>query len=69
MPGVFWLLDKASCGVLYEKFSLKPEECFFIDDVQKNIDGAKATGMNGHCHSSTDIEGLKNALRAVGVKI
>ena len=61
--------EKEIYEVLYEKFSLKPEECFFIDDVQKNIDGAKATGMNGHCHSNTDMEGLKNALRDAGVKI
>lgn len=42
---------------LYETFSLKPEECFFIDDVQANIDGAKATGMDGHCycHGNLDI--------------
>lgn len=32
----------------YERFSLKPEECFFIDDLQDNIDGAKTTGMDGY---------------------
>ena len=42
---------------LYETFSLRPEECFFIDDVQANIDGAAATGMQGHCyyHGELDI--------------
>lgn len=54
---------------LYEKFSLKPEECFFIDDVQKNIDGARATGMDGHCYYHGDIEILKAALKEKGVKI
>jgi len=54
---------------LYEKFSLNPEECFFIDDVQKNIDGAIATGMDGHCYSHGDIEILKSALKEKGVKI
>lgn len=44
---------------LYETFSLKPEECFFIDDVQANIDGAKATGMDGHCYYHGDLEILK----------
>ncbi len=33
-----------------EKFSLKAEECFFIDDMQVNIDGAKAVGIDGYCH-------------------
>ena len=40
---------------LYETFSLKPEECFFIDDVQANIDGAAATGMQGHCYYHGDL--------------
>jgi len=61
--------EKEIYMALYEKFSLIPEECYFIDDVQKNIDGAKATGMIGHCHSHTDMEGLKSALRDAGVKI
>lgn len=54
---------------LYEKFSLNPDECFFIDDVQANIDGAKAAGMDGHCYSHGDIEILRNALREKGVMI
>lgn len=54
---------------LYEKFSLNPDECFFIDDVQANIDGAKAAGMDGHCYSHGDIEILRNALREKGVRI
>ncbi len=54
---------------LYEKYSLKPDECWFIDDVQKNIDGAKATGMGGHCYSHGDIETLKTAMRDNGINI
>lgn len=54
---------------LYKKFSLNPEECFFIDDVQKNIDGARATGMDGHCYYHGDIEILKKDLISKGVKI
>lgn len=54
---------------LYEKFSLNPEECFFIDDVQKNIDGARATGMDGHCYHHGDIEILKAALIENGINI
>ena len=54
---------------LYDKFSLKPEECYFIDDVQKNIDGAKATGMDGHCYYHGDIEILRTAMRKKGIKI
>lgn len=48
---------------LYETFSLNPEECFFIDDVQANIDGAAATGMQGHCYYHGDLEILKQDMR------
>ncbi|MBP3697675.1 MAG: HAD family phosphatase [Clostridia bacterium] len=52
---------------LYETFSLKPEECFFIDDVQANIDGAKATGMDGHCYYHGDLEILKRDMEQKGI--
>lgn len=32
---------------LYRTYNLNPEECFFIDDLEKNIRGAKETGMDG----------------------
>lgn len=54
---------------LFEKFSLNPEECYFIDDVQKNIDGARAAGMDGHCYYHGDVEILKEALKEKGVRI
>ena len=52
---------------LYETFSLKPEECFFIDDVQANIDGAKATGMDGHCYYHGDLNILKRDMEQKGI--
>lgn len=61
--------EKEIYEALYEKFSLNPEECYFIDDVQANIDGAKATGMDGHCYYHGDIEILKTALIEKGIKI
>lgn len=30
---------------LFHRFGLKPEECYFIDDLPMNIEGAKACGM------------------------
>ena len=56
-------------NVLFEKFSLIPEECIFIDDVQKNIDGAVKSGMHGHCYSHGSLSILKEDLREKGVKI
>lgn len=32
---------------LLDKYHLLPEECFFIDDIEENITGAKQTGMDG----------------------
>lgn len=32
---------------LFTKYGLKPEECFFIDDMAANIEGAKKAGMDG----------------------
>ncbi len=59
--------EKEIYEALYKKFSLNPEECFFIDDVQKNIDGARATGMDGHCYYHGDVEILKKDLASRGI--
>lgn len=48
---------------LFDRFGLKPEECFFIDDLQMNIDGAKVLGMDGYCLADGDVEKLKQVLR------
>ena len=50
------------------KFSLKPEECFFIDDMPQNIEGAVNYGMKGHVYKAVDIKSLENALNAEGVR-
>ncbi len=51
------------------KFSLKPEECFFIDDLEANIKGAKDYGMSGFVFSAPDTDSLKMALREAGINI
>lgn len=47
---------------LFSRFSLKPEECFFIDDLELNIQGAEACGMKGYCFADGDVERLKKTL-------
>ena len=32
---------------LFRKFSLRPEQCFFIDDFPPNIEAAENAGMQG----------------------
>lgn len=49
----------------FDKYELMPEECFFIDDLQMNIDGAKACGMEGYCFADGDLEKLKQVLEAL----
>ncbi len=50
-----------------KKFSLNAEECFFIDDMPANIEGAKAYGMKGFVFDTKDIIGLERELNANGV--
>lgn len=49
------------------KFSVKPEECFFIDDLPQNIEGARNSGMKGFVFRYPYIEQLENALNAEGI--
>ena len=54
--------DPAIYRRLFEKFDIRPEESFFIDDIQENIDGAKACGMDGYCFADGDVEKLREEL-------
>lgn len=47
---------------LFEKYGLKPEECFFVDDLQNNIEGAQACGMKGYCHKDRNTDRLSAIL-------
>ena len=50
---------------LFERFNLKPEECFFVDDLQNNIDGARAVGMDGYCLADGDLKKLFEHLKTL----
>ena len=39
--------DERIYKYLLDKYRLTASECLFIDDVQKNVDGAEAVGING----------------------
>ena len=47
---------------LFDKFGLKPEECLFVDDLARNIEGAEAAGMQGYCHADGDAAKLLDHL-------
>ena len=57
--------QKEMYGHLFERFGLKPEECFFIDDLSHNIEGARAVGMYGYCFADGDVEKLKKRLETL----
>lgn len=60
--------DHAIYRLLFEKFSLKPEECVFIDDLPANIEAAVDSGMNGVVfHGDAGV--LRGDLRRAGVDI
>lgn len=40
--------DPAIYQCLLNRFHLKAEECVFIDDLPRNVEGAKSMGMNAH---------------------
>ena len=54
--------------LLCSKFSLKPEECVFIDDSAANIEGAEVAGISGIVfHGEADE--AREKLRALGVNV
>ena len=53
---------------LFERYKLKPEECFFIDDSPYNIEGAYMCGMRGAVFHG-DVEELRYNLQNAGIKI
>ena len=61
--------DEKIYKALFNEFSLKPEECFFIDDMQANIDTANRLGMNTHCFADRDFEKLKQDMRNYKINI
>lgn len=61
--------EKEIYEAFFKKFSLVPEECFFIDDNAVNVEAAKKLGMDGYVYKAPDISGLKTRLSSLGVKI
>lgn len=51
---------------LFDRFELKPEECFFIDDQPLNIEGGKACGMDGYCFGDGNVEKLRKVIGRLG---
>lgn len=54
--------------MLLERFSLKAEECFFVDDVNANVEGALCCGIRGAVFHE-DVAALRRALGDAGVQV
>ncbi|MEG2001917.1 MAG: HAD family phosphatase [Clostridia bacterium] len=56
---------------IYQEFfkinNLNAEECFFVDDMQENIDASRSVKMDGFVFQN-DMEALRESLKAHGVK-
>ncbi|MER2063552.1 MAG: HAD family phosphatase [Alkalibacterium sp.] len=52
----------------FDHFDLEPSECFFVDDLRVNIEGAAALGMDGYVFDG-NIEDLKEHFTQVGIII
>lgn len=53
--------SKEVFGYLLNKYSLKAEECIFIDDTKRNIVGAERVGIKGYLFDGDAVK-LKNEL-------
>jgi len=53
---------------LLERFQLKAEECFFVDDMPGNVAGAKQCGIDGFVFQG-DANALRSALASLGVNL
>lgn len=52
----------------YHHFLLNPEECYFVDDSNANIEAAELTGMKGFVYRG-NIQALKNSMEKEGIKL
>ncbi len=50
-----------------ERLSLAPEACVFVDDWDKNVEAARAVGMQGVLHRVDQGHDLRGQLAALGV--
>ena len=54
--------------ILFDKYQLKPEECFFIDDNPDNVEAGRKLRMEGHVFTG-DIQALLADLKAQGITV
>lgn len=53
--------EKEIYEILFNTFNIKPDECLFIDDSEKNINTGKVLGMDGYVFKD-DEDGIKKLI-------
>lgn len=53
--------DAAIYRYLFETYSLRPEDCFFLDDLKENVEAGRQLGMDGIVFTG-NIEEVKQAI-------
>lgn len=61
--------DERIYNILFDTYSLKAEECFFIDDSPANIETARKLGMTAHCFKNRDFDQLKKDMANSGITL
>ena len=51
-----------------KNLAVRPEECVYIDDIEKYVEAARKLGING-IHYTHGKDNLENQLKEVGVGI
>ncbi len=57
--------EKTAFPLLLERYGLRAEECFFVDDLYLNTDAAKECGLGAHLFTTT--ENLREDLVKLGI--
>jgi glucose-1-phosphatase len=52
---------------IFEKVDVRPDEVFYIDDVEEYVETARSMGMNGLVYKET--ADLRDALQATGIRL
>ncbi len=60
--------DPAIYNLFFERFGIKPETCFFIDDVPSNVEAAEYCGMRGFVFRR-NVERLRSSMRKAGIRV
>ncbi len=56
-------------NTILNRYNLNKEECFFIDDREENIEGAKKCNIDGYCYNMNNLKGLLDIFKEKNIEI